>query len=96
MAVPIINKDFINSLSALKDPEIADSWDDFVKFDKDFRTHMFFGGVAVTGVGLFTAIYAMANLKDNKHLLPIGIAGIVVTLLGTGMTVDMASHLYYG
>lgn len=95
MALPTLTKEFTQTLSELQSPEIAQSWDDFVKFVKDFRTHMFFGAIAVTGIGLFTSIYAMARL-DNKNLFPIGIAGIIATLLGTGMTVDMASHLYYG
>lgn len=88
--------DFRQALDSLKDPEIAKSWEEFTKFVKDFRTHMFFGAIAVTGAGIFTSAYALAKLGNSKHQFAVGIAGLLTTLLGTGMTVDMASHLYYG
>lgn len=84
------------TLDSLKDPEIAKDWEEFTTFVKSFRTHMFFGSIAVTGIGLFTTVYSMLYFNSNKHLLPVGIAGIITTLLGTGMTVDMVAHLYYG
>lgn len=96
MGTAVINQDFMNSFNALKDPEIAQSWEDFMKFVKDFRTHMFFGAIAVTGIGLFTTVYSLINSNKSKVMVGLGIAGLATTLIGTGMTVDMASHLYYG
>lgn len=91
-----INQNFQSALEALKDPEIAKDWDEFVKFVKDFRTHMFFGAVVTTGVGLFITIYSITQLQNTKYMLPLTIAGIIAIILGTGMAVDMGSHLYYG
>ncbi len=90
-----VSKDFVNKINSLKDPEVADSWEEFVHFVKNFRSHMFLGSIAVTGVGIFTLVYGITQ-TEGKTQLPITIAGLITTILGTGMTVDMASHLYYG
>jgi len=89
-----LTNDFQKALSSLKDPEIADDWNEFMKFVKSYRAHVFLGGIAVTGVGLFTSVYALAKMKD--HQLPIGIVGLITTLLGVGIAVDTGEHLYYG
>ena len=91
-----INTDFQKALDALKDPEIAKDWADFAKFVKSFRAHIFLGGIATTGIGLFTTVYAMTKMGNSGHAIPVGIAGLVTTILGVGITVDTGAHLYYG
>ena len=78
------------------DPEIASSWDEFVKYMKDFRTHIFWGGVVISGIGLFTSLYSLGKLKNSQYQFPLVVSGIVTTILGTGIAVDMSAHLYYG
>lgn len=90
-----LQDEFQNWLKNATNPEIASSWEDFVKYVKDFRTHMFWGGVAATGVGLFTTLYALGKLEGQSQFA-LGTAGVIATLLGTGMTVDMVAHLYMG
>jgi hypothetical protein len=84
------------TISSLIDPEIAKDWQEFMSFVKNFRAHVFLGGVVITGIGIFTSIYSILNLEKNKILVPVAIAGVATTILGTGIVVDMASHLYYG
>jgi len=97
MSNEIINKNALTTfVKNTLDPEIASSWEDFVKYMKDFRTHIFWGGVVVSGVGLFTSLYSLGKLQNSKYQFPLVLSGIITTILGTGIAVDMSAHLYYG
>lgn len=75
--------------------EIAEDWEEFVKTIKNFRNHIWWGGVAVTGAGLFTLVYSVFKIPEDDKFIPVAIAGGVTTLLGVGIVVDQTAHLSY-
>lgn len=88
----VILKDRFSELMSL---EIAKDWNEFVETIKNFRNHIWWAGIAVGGAGLFTMIYSIYKIPDNRDYIPLAITGGIITVLGAGIVVDQTAHLSY-